>query len=141
MGCGLGKAQYVKSAQFIGVTAPAIAKTVKEVNNSCACCLHQRVLLNAKYPYSKHILKEHSPDHLVAATVSQDPLSHVVFDETGLIFFSDGESKTSDLYLSSYLLICVELVTYFTHLVITKDMSTRSVIQALEQYNNSGKFS
>ena len=64
--------------------------------------------------------------------MSQDPLSHVILDETGPIFFSDTESETSDLYLSAYLLICIELVTYRTHLIIMKDMTTRSVIQALE---------
>ena len=82
------------------------------------------MFFNAKCPYSKHILKEHGPDDLVATTVSQDPLSHVVLDETGPIFFSDGESETSELYLSSYLLICVEFMTNCTHLVIMKDMST-----------------
>ena len=65
-------------------------------------------------------------------TVSQYPLSHVVLDETGPIFFAEGDSEKSELYLSTHLLICVELVTYWTHLVIMKDMSTRSVIQGLE---------
>ena len=90
------------------------------------------MFFNAKSPYTKHILKEHGPDDLVATTMNQDPLSHVVLDETGPIFFSNGESETSELYLSSYLLICVELVTYRTHLVIMKDMYMKSVIQALE---------
>ena len=36
------------------------------------------------------------------------------------------------MYLSMHLLICVELVTYRCHIVIIKDMSTRSVIQGLE---------
>ena len=88
-------------------------------------------VFNAKSPYSQHILREHGSDDLVATTVSQFPLSHVVLDEIGPIFFAKGESEKSELYLSTHLLICVELVTYWTHLVIMKDMSTRSVIKGL----------
>ena len=68
----------------------------------------------------------------MSTTVSQSPLSHVILDETGPIFFGEGDSEENELYLSTHLLICVELVTYRTHLVIMKDMSTRSVIQGLE---------
>ena len=90
------------------------------------------MFFNAKSPYSQHILQEHGPDDLVATTVSQFPLSHVVLDETGPIFFGEGDSEENELYLSTHLLVCVELVTYRTYLVIMKDMSTRSVIQGLE---------
>ena len=56
LGCALGLLQYVKNAQLISVTTPAIMKTVKELRNSCAGCLQQRVFFNAKSPYSQHIL-------------------------------------------------------------------------------------
>ena len=56
LGCALGLLQYVKNAQLIGVTAPAIMKTVKELRNSYPRYLQQRVFFNAKSPYSQHIL-------------------------------------------------------------------------------------
>ena len=45
LGCALGLLQYVRNAQLIGVTAPAITKTVREVKNSCAGYLQQCVFL------------------------------------------------------------------------------------------------
>ena len=78
LGCNLGVAQYIKNTQLIGITVPAIAKTVKELRNSYPGCLQQRVFFNAKSPYSEQILQQHGPDDLVATTVSQFPLSHVV---------------------------------------------------------------
>ena len=68
----------------------------------------------------------------MATTVSQFPLSHVVLHETGPIFFGEGDSEENELYLSTHLLISVELVTYRTHMVNMKDMSTHSIIQGLE---------
>ena len=44
--CNIGVAQYVKNVQLIGITAPAIAKTDKELRNSCPGCLQQRVFFN-----------------------------------------------------------------------------------------------
>ena len=98
LGCALGMLQYIKNAQLIGVTAPAIAKTFKELKNSCAGCLQQHVFFNAKSPYSQQILQEHGLDDLVSTTVSQSPLSHVILDETGPIFFGKGDSEENELY-------------------------------------------
>ena len=94
------------------ISTEATAKTVKELKNSCPGCLQQRIFFNVKSPYSEQILQQHGPDDLVATTVSQFPLSHVVLDETGPIFFGENDSEEKDLYLSTHLLICVELVTY-----------------------------
>ena len=69
---------------------------------------------------------------MISTTVSASPLSHIVVDETGPIFFADGDSEKEDKYRSTHLLLCVEYVTYRTNIVIMKDMEILSIIKVLE---------
>ena len=92
------------------------------------------MFFNAKSPFCKAIQKQHSPDDLLAATVSQDPLSHLICDETGPIFYENPNTKGK--YLSAHILIGVELVTYRTHLVVINSMSAVDVIKGLEILQN-----
>merc|ERR1712240_950361 len=136
LGRGLRIEQYVKGAQLIGVTAPAIGTLCEKIRDSCPGCLQYRVFSSKRSPYCKEILKQHGPDDMLSTTVSSSPLSHIVVDETGPIFFAEGDSEMEDKYRSAHLLLCVEYVTYRTNIRIMKDMEILSVIKALETLQN-----
>ena len=136
LGCGLGVEQYIKGAQLIGVTAPAIGTVCERVRDSCPGCLQYRVFSSKRSPYCKGILKQHGPDDMLSTTVRSSPLSHIVVDETGPIFFAEGDPEKEDSYKSAHLLLCVEYVTYRTNIVIMKDMELVSIIKALETLQN-----
>ena len=109
LGCGLGVQAYINNVQLIGVACPGLFKTIKQYRDSCPGCLQNRVFFSAKSPYCKSILGQHGPDDLLSATVSQNPLSHLIIDETGPIYFPDPSGPKK--WFSAYVLVGVELVT------------------------------
>ena len=92
------------------------------------------MFFSAKSPYCKSILGQHGPDDLLSATVSQNPLSHLIIDETGPVFYADPSA--ADKFFSAHILVGVELVTYRTHLVVINSMATIDVIRGLEMFQN-----
>ena len=104
----------MNSVQLIGLLCPGLNQSVKEHRNACPGCLRANMLFSAKNPFSKDILKEHGPDDLIAALCNQVPLSTVIIDQTGPLYYPDGSGPGK--YFSAYVLIAVELITYRAHL-------------------------
>ena len=116
--------------QLIGIASPGMHRVVQQFRDSCPGCLQNNMFFTGKSPYAKAILGQHGPDDLTAATVSADPLSTLIVDETGPFFYEDQNDP--DKHHSAHVLIGVELVTYRCHLVVINSMSAPDVIRGLE---------
>ena len=68
--------------------------------------------------------------------MQQDPLSHLITDQTSPIFYPNPDPTSNKKHLSAYILLAVELVTYRKHLILIKSMGVADVIKGLEQLQN-----
>ena len=132
LGCDLGIQSYVNSCQLIGVSAPGINKTVARFHDSCPSCLQMTSFFKGKSPFSKALLKTRGPDDLLATTVQQDPLTHLIIDQTGPLFYPNPDCNSKDEHLSTYILLAVKLATHRTLLVLIKSMGVMDVIKGIE---------
>ena len=61
--------------------------------------------------------------------MQQDPLSHLIVDQIGPIFYPNLDPTSKEKHLSAYILLAVELVT---HLTLIKSMGVADVIKGLK---------
>ena len=110
-------------------------KVVDEFKRSCSRCMQMNMCFMAKSPLTQALLKQSGPDDFVAITTAKDPLICLVMGQTGSVFVENPHADfTNDQpqYVTAYLLVVFEVLTYTAHILPLHGMDTVSTIQELE---------
>merc|ERR1712177_39932 len=79
----------------------------------------------------------YGPDDLLGTAASTDPMSIVTCDEIGPLYIQDGNGA----FKTTYILACVELLSYKVHLIPLPKLDTIHFVRALEILQSMrGKF-
>ena len=105
--CGLGINAYLKNMLVLGI-------------------------FSAKTPFSKSLKEQSGPNNSLDACLDKHPLSFLVLDETGPLFYANPDETKRDQYLTAYLLIAVELVTSRVNIIPINDLTMLSIVKGLE---------
>ena len=111
VGCGLGTDTYLKNMLVLGVSAPNLPKLIKNYTKACNGCLQYNLFFSAKTPFSRALKEQSGPNDSLDACLNKHPLSFLILDETGPLFYANPDAKKRNQYLTAYLLIAIELVT------------------------------
>ena len=120
----------------MGVTAPNLPMLVQSYIKGCNGCLQYNLFFTAKSPFSKAIREQSGPDDTLDSCLNHNPLSFLVLDETGPVFYANPDDRSCNKYLTAHFLIGIEMVTSRVNIVVINDMSILSVVQGLEILQN-----
>ena len=118
----------------MGVSAPSLPVIIKHYIKSCQGCLHYNLFFSAKTPFSRALKESSGPNDSLDSCLNNNPLSFLIVDELGPIFYENPNDKAN--YLTAHLIIGVELITARVHIVPINDMSILSIVQGLEILQN-----
>ena len=136
VGCGLGINAYLQNMLVLGVSAPNLPKLIQNYQQACNGCLQYSVFFSAKTPFSRSFKEQSGPNNSLDACLDKHPLSFLILDETGPLFYANPD-ETSDEYLTAYLLIAVELVTSRVNIITINDLTMLSIVKGLEILQNT----
>ncbi len=137
IGCGLGTDAYLKNILVLGVSAPNLPKLIQNYQKACNGCLQYSVFFSAKTPFSKSLKEQSGPNNSLDACLDKHPLSFLVLDETGPLFYANPDETKSDQYLTAYLLIAVKLVTSRVNIIPINDLTMLLIVEGLEILQNT----
>ena len=92
------------------------------------------MFFSARTPFSRALKESSGPNDSLDACLNSNPLSFLIVDELGPIFYENPNEKGQ--FLTAHLLIGVELITSRIHIVPINDMSILSIVQGLEILQN-----
>ena len=130
IGCGLGVGTYVKNMLVMGVSAPNLPAVIQNYIKACQGCLQYNLFFSAKTPFSRAIKESSGPNDSLDSCLNKNPLSFLIIDEMGPIFYTNPMEK--DQFLTAHLLIGLELITSRVNIVPINDMSILSIVKALK---------
>ena len=132
VGCGLGTDAYIKNMIVMGMSAQNLPALVQSYTKACQGCLQYNLFFSAKTPFVRAIKEQTGPNDSLYACLNKHPLSFLILDETGPLFYANPDDKAWDKYLTAHLLIGIELVTSRVNIVPINDMTILSIVQGLE---------
>merc|ERR1712215_160028 len=86
------------------------------------------VVLKGDSTLKKTLKTLYGPDDLLGTAASTDPMSIVTCDEIGPFYIQDGNGA----FKTTYILACVELLSYKVHLIPLPKLDTIHFVRALE---------
>merc|ERR1712002_1274499 len=138
LSCGLGPQSYMNAIHVAGFCATGLLKFIKDQIGSCESCAQVKMLMSGETSMNQTLKNLYGPDDFLGLAASADPLSILAVDEAGPFYIQDSEGG----YKTTYILVCVEILTYKVHLIPLPKLDTLHFVRALEILQSlRGKFS
>ena len=128
MHCGLGPQSYINGINLAGFCATGLTLYVKDKIDACKSCTEAKMVLKGASQLTHNMKQFYGPDDFVANTIHPNPMKIVSLDEAGPFYLLNNQ----DEHDKTYILVCVELLTYKCHLIPLPRLDTLHFIRALE---------
>ena len=128
MHCGLGPQSYINGINLAGFCATGLNTYVQEQIDACSSCAEAKMILKGASALTQNMKQFYGPDDFVGNTIHPNPMRIVSIDKAGP-FYLIGNQGDHD---KTYILVCVELLTYKCHLIPLPRLDTLHFIRALE---------
>ena len=133
MHCGLGPQSYVNGINLAGFCATGLKAYVQEQIDGCHSCTEAKMILKGASELTHNMKQFYGPDDFVANTIHPNPMRIVSLDEAGPFYLLNDQGEHD----KTYILLCVELLTYKCHLIPLPRLDTISFVRALEILQSS----
>merc|ERR1712112_589218 len=111
---------------------------IKDQIGACETCAQTKMLMKGDSTIAQTMKKLYGPDDFLGLAASANPLSILSVDEAGPFYIQDHRGG----YKTTYILACVEIITYKVHLIPLPKLDTLHFVRALEILQSlRGKFS
>ena len=128
MHCSLGAQSYINGMNLAGFCATGLNEYVQEQIDACSSCPEAKMILKGALALTQNMKQFYGPDDFVENTIHPNPMIIVSIDEAGP-FYLIGDQGDHD---KTYILVCVELLTYKCHLILLPRLDTLHFVRALE---------
>ena len=137
LSCGLGPQAYINGIHVAGFCATGLYEFIKDQIGACSSCTTTKMIMKGDSTLKKALKTLYGPDDLLGAAASTDPMSIVSCDEIGPFYIQDRNGA----FTTTYILACVELLSYKVHLIPLPKLDTIHFVRALEILQSMrGKF-
>merc|ERR1711867_211883 len=126
--CGLGPQSYINGINLAGFCATGLRAYVQEKIDGCTSCTEAQMILKGVLDLMPNMKQFYGPDDFIANTIHQNPIKIVSLDEAGPFYLLNSQGEHD----KTYILVCVELLTYKCQLIPLPRLGTLSFIRALE---------
>ena len=96
--------------------------------DGCTSCAETKMILKGVSDLTPNMKQFYGPDDFIANTIHPNPMKIVSLDEAGPFYLLNSQGEHD----KTYILVCVELLTYKCHLIPLPRLDTLSFIRALE---------
>ena len=111
--CGLRPQSYINGITLAGFCATGLHGFVQEQIDACPTCAEARLIIKGVSSLTESMKRFYGPDDFVMNTTQPNPMAIVTIDEASPFFVEDGQGGHEKIYI----VVCVELLTYKTHLI------------------------
>ena len=125
---GLGPQSYINGINLAGFCATRLKAYVQKEIDTCQSCTEAKMILKGASQLTHNMKQFYGLDDFVANTIHPNPMKIVSLDEAGPFYLL----KNQEEYDKTYILVCVELLTYKCHLIPLPRLDTLHFIRALE---------
>ena len=137
LSCGLGPQSYINGIHVAGFCATGLVDYIKDQIGACKSCTRTKMLMKGDSTLKQSLKTLYGPDDLLGTASSTDPMSIVSCDEAGPFYIQDEKGA----FKTTYILACVELLSYKVHLIPLPKLDTIHFVRALEILQSMrGKF-
>merc|ERR1711905_32821 len=137
LSCGLGPQAYINGIHVAGFCATGLLDFIKDQIGACTSCTRTKMVMKGDSTLKKTLKTLYGPDVLLGTASSTDTMSIVSCDEIGPFYIQDGNGA----FKTTYILACVELLSYKVHLIPLPKLDTIHFVRALEILQSMrGKF-
>merc|ERR1712081_152433 len=137
LSCGLGPQAYINGIHVAGFCATGLREFVADQIGACSSCTRTKLVMKGDSTLKKTLKTLYGPYDLLGTAASTDPMSIVTCDEIGPFYIQDGNGA----FKTTYILACVELLSYEVHLIPLPKLDTIHFVRALEILQSMrGKF-
>ena len=113
LSCGLGPQSYINGIHIAGFCTTGLLRYIQDQIGACEGCAQVKMLLKGDSSIAQAVKNLSGPDDYLGQAVGKNPLEIIAADECGPFYIQDGKGG----YKSTYILACVELITYKVYLV------------------------
>merc|ERR1711962_1304235 len=137
LSCRLGPQSYINGIHVAGFCATSLIDFIKDQIGACKTCTRTKMLMKGDSTLKQTLKTLYGPDDFLGTASSTDPMSIVCCDEAGPFYIQDGDGA----FRTTYILACVELLSYKVHLIPIPKIDTIHFVRALEILQSMrGKF-
>merc|ERR1711973_90225 len=137
LSCSPGPQSDINGIHVAGFCATGLLDFIKDQIGACSSCTRTKMIMKGDSTLKKTLKTLYGPDDLLGTAASTDPMSIVTCDEIGPFYIQDGNGA----FKTTYILACVELLSYKVHLIPLPKLDTIHFVRALEILQSMrGKF-
>merc|ERR1712208_259523 len=137
LSCGLGLQSYINGIHVAGFCATGLIDFINDQIGACKTCTRTKMPMKGDSTLKKTLKTLYGPDDFLGTASSTDPMAIVSCDEAGPFYIQDGDGA----FRTTYILACVELLSYKVHLIPIPKLDTIHFVRALEILQSMrGKF-
>ena len=126
--CGLGPQSYINGVNLEGFCATRLKAYVEEKIDGCTSCPKAKMILKGVTDLTPNMKQFYGPSDFIANDIHPSPMKIVSLEEAGPFYLLNSQGEHD----KTYILVCVELLTYKCHLIPLPRRDTLSFIRALE---------
>ena len=120
-----------------GFCSTGLIDYIKDQIGACDNCAQTKILMKGDSTLAKAMKTLYGPDDFLGQAASTDPMSIVSCDEAGPFYIQDHKGG----YKTTYILACVEILSYRVHLIPLPKLDTIHFLRALEILQSTrGRF-
>ena len=97
-----------------GFCAMGITEFVTDKIEACPACEEAKLIMKEASTLIQNMKRFYRPDNFVANTIHPYPMKIVSIDKAGPFYIEDGLGG----YNKTYILVCIKLFTYKSHLIL-----------------------
>ena len=128
LSCGLGPPSYINGIHIAGFCSTGLLQFIKDQIRACQSCAQTKMLLKAVSSLAQSMKSLYGPDDVLGEAANPDPMRIISCDEAGPFYIQDEKGG----YRSTYILACVELLSYKVYLIPLPKVDTIYFVRALE---------
>ena len=128
LSCGLGPQAYMNAIHVAGFCSTGLLQYIKDQIGACEGCAQVKMLLRGNSSIAQAMKNLSGPDDFLGQAASKNPLGIILADKAGPFYIQDRKGG----YKSTYIIACVELITYKVYLVLLPKVNTIHFVRALE---------
>ena len=128
LSCGLGPQSYINGIHTAGFCATGLLRYIQDQIGACEGCAQVKMVLKGDSSIAQAMKNLSGPDDYLGQAADKNPLEIISADECRPFYIQDGKGG----YKSTYILACVELITYKVYLVPLPKVDTLHFVRALE---------
>ena len=128
MHCGLGPQLYINGINLAGFCATRLTAYVKDQIDACQSCTEAKMVLKGVSQLTHNMKQFYGPDDFLANTIHPHPMRILSIDEAGPFYLLKSQGEPD----KTYILVCVELLTYKCLSIPLPRLDTLYFIRGLE---------